>query len=157
MFRVRRSGPSEHSNVRLEGCVAELDPASFGGEAPLPSGAFGCSTSKPPFPLVGDRKQIPPSVVSWSPTAACPSTRFLLPCSPPHPPSPTEKSSIAERNERENGRRRSSSGAAAVLWWKNAAGINALGSAIAAGVFWAWRWPLLSWPVVLVEALRSVI
>lgn len=59
MFRVRRSGPSEHSNVRLEGCVAELDPASFGGEAPLPSGAFGCSTSKPPFPLVGDRKQIP--------------------------------------------------------------------------------------------------
>lgn len=33
--------------------------ASIGDEAPLPSGAFGCSTSKPPFPLVGDRKQIP--------------------------------------------------------------------------------------------------
>lgn len=33
--------------------------ASIGDEAPLPTGAWGCSTSKPPFPHVGDRKRIP--------------------------------------------------------------------------------------------------
>lgn len=33
--------------------------SSIGDEAPLPSGAFGCSTSTLPFPLVEDRKQIP--------------------------------------------------------------------------------------------------
>lgn len=51
-------------------------------------------------------KQIPPSVVSWSPTAACPSTsiRFLLPWILPNHCS-GRKSSITARTERENGRR----------------------------------------------------
>lgn len=57
-------------------------------EAPLPSGAFGCSASKPPFPLVGDRKQIPlvrGQLVAYS----CPSVHVhSLPPSvdPPQPP-----------------------------------------------------------------------
>lgn len=50
-------------------------------------------------------KADPPSVVSWSPTAACPSTsiRFLLPWIHPNLRS-DRKSSITDQTERENGR-----------------------------------------------------
>lgn len=64
-------------------CMAELD-WRVSVTRPLcraVSGAFGCSAPILHLNSVGELKQIPPSVVSWSPTAACPSTsiRFLLP------------------------------------------------------------------------------
>lgn len=95
--------------------------ASIGDEAPRPSGAAGCSTSKPPFPHVGDREKIPPAGVSWSPTAARRRPRPFLPSTyPPHPPIRREKSSIAEPQTKEKmvapaGPRDRSRGTAAVL------------------------------------------
>lgn len=71
----------------------------------MPSGAFGWSAPILHSHSVGELKQIPPSVVSWSLTAACPSTsiRFLLPWILPNLRS-DRKSSITEQTERENGR-----------------------------------------------------
>lgn len=57
--RFPRSSPSKRRDTRLWGLHGGARSASIGDEAPLSSGAFGCSASKPPFPLVGDRKQIP--------------------------------------------------------------------------------------------------
>lgn len=44
------SGPTAPGSAGLEAAVAERHASSVGGEAPLPSGAFGCSTSEPPSP-----------------------------------------------------------------------------------------------------------
>lgn len=82
------------------GFMAELDP-SIGDEASLPSGAFWLQCFQatiPPSSTSEDRKQIPPSVVSWSPTAACPSTSFLLPWILPNLHSETENPPLPEQS-----------------------------------------------------------
>lgn len=45
---------------KIIGSHGGATPASFGDEAPPPSGAFGCSTSKPPFPLSSETESRSP-------------------------------------------------------------------------------------------------